>query len=60
MKIKRIVDDEVYTTKRGFRKWTSVLGSMTGMGGDLFVVDEPLRLKNRACCRVRAPAAVAA
>jgi len=43
MKIKRIVDDEVYTTKRGFRKWTSVLGSMTGMGGDLFVVDDPIK-----------------
>jgi hypothetical protein len=36
MRIKRIVDDEVYTTERGFRRWTSVLGAMTGMGGDVF------------------------
>src|SRR5690348_6691897 len=43
MKIKRIVDDEVYTTKRGYRRWTSVLGSMTGMGGDLFIVDDPIK-----------------
>lgn len=43
MKIKRIVDDEVYTTKRGYRRWTSVMGSMTGMGGDLFIVDDPIK-----------------
>ena len=43
MRIKRIVDDEVYTTKRGFRRWTSVMGSMTGMGGDLFIVDDPIK-----------------
>ena len=33
MRIKRIVDDDVYTTERGFRRWTSVMGAMTGMGG---------------------------
>lgn len=43
MKIKRIVDDQVFTTKRGFRRWTSVLGSMTGMGGDVFIVDDPIK-----------------
>jgi predicted phage terminase large subunit-like protein len=43
MKIKRVVDDEVYTTKRGYRRWTSVLGSMVGMGGDLFIVDDPIK-----------------
>ncbi|MDP2410277.1 MAG: phage terminase large subunit [Pseudolabrys sp.] len=43
MKIKRIVDDEIYTTKRGYRRWTSVMGSMTGMGGDLFIVDDPIK-----------------
>jgi predicted phage terminase large subunit-like protein len=43
MRIKRIVDDEVYTTERGFRRWTSVLGAMTGMGGDVFIIDDPLK-----------------
>jgi hypothetical protein len=43
MRIKRIVDDEVYTTERGFRRWTSVLGAMTGMGGDIFIVDDPIK-----------------
>jgi hypothetical protein len=43
MRIRRIVDDEVYTTERGFRRWTSVLGAMTGMGGDVFIIDDPLK-----------------
>jgi predicted phage terminase large subunit-like protein len=43
MRIKRIVDDEVYTTERGFRRWTSVLGAMTGMGGDVFIIDDPIK-----------------
>src|SRR6266550_8274101 len=34
---------EVYTTERGFRRWTSVLGAMTGMGGDVFIIDDPLK-----------------
>ena len=43
MRVKRIVDDEVYTTERGFRRWTSVLGAMTGMGGDVFIIDDPIK-----------------
>lgn len=43
MRIKRIVDDEIFTTERGFRRWTSVLGSMTGMGGDVFIIDDPIK-----------------
>jgi predicted phage terminase large subunit-like protein len=43
MKIKRMVDDQIYTTKSGYRRWTSVYGSMTGMGGDLFIVDDPIK-----------------
>jgi len=41
MRIKRIHEGEVLTTKRGFRKSTSVYGALTGLGGDLFVVDDP-------------------
>ena len=43
MRIRRMADDEVYTTERGFRRWTSVLGAMTGMGGDVFIIDDPIK-----------------
>lgn len=41
MRIKRNVDNEVLTTARGFRKSTSVYGSLTGLGGDMFIIDDP-------------------
>jgi predicted phage terminase large subunit-like protein len=41
MKITRIADSDLYTSKRGFRKTSSVGGALTGMGGDLFVLDDP-------------------
>jgi predicted phage terminase large subunit-like protein len=43
MRIKRAVENDIYTTKRGYRRWTSVGGSMTGMGGDIFIVDDPIK-----------------
>lgn len=43
MRIKRAADNDVYTTKRGYRRCTSVGGSMTGMGGDIFIVDDPIK-----------------
>jgi predicted phage terminase large subunit-like protein len=43
MRIRRMVDDEVFTTERGFRRWTSVLGPMTGLGGDAFIIDDPIK-----------------
>jgi len=36
LQILRSVDGELVTTKRGFRKSTSVSGPLTGLGGDLF------------------------
>jgi predicted phage terminase large subunit-like protein len=41
MRILRSVDGELISTKRGFRKSTSVSGPLTGLGGDLFVIDDP-------------------
>ena len=41
MRIKRIHEGEVLTGQRGFRKSTSVYGALTGLGGDLFIVDDP-------------------
>jgi predicted phage terminase large subunit-like protein len=39
----RILDEEVTTTQYGFRKAVSVFGSLTGMGGDYFIVDDPMK-----------------
>jgi predicted phage terminase large subunit-like protein len=41
MTIQRSVDNELTTTKRGFRKSTSVSGTLTGLGADLFIIDDP-------------------
>jgi hypothetical protein len=36
MHIRRSLEDEIVTTVRGFRKSTSVFGTLTGLGGDIF------------------------
>jgi predicted phage terminase large subunit-like protein len=41
MRISRNVANELITTWRGFRKSTSILGPLTGFGGDLFIIDDP-------------------
>ena len=41
MRIARSLEDEVWTTARGFRKSTSVYGTLTGLGGDIFIIDDP-------------------
>jgi len=43
MKISRLVDSDVYTTGRGYRKSTSVHATLTGLGGDCFIIDDPLK-----------------
>jgi predicted phage terminase large subunit-like protein len=41
MRIARNTELEVMTTRRGFRKSTSVMGTLTGLGGDLVIIDDP-------------------
>jgi predicted phage terminase large subunit-like protein len=41
MRILRAANDEVITTCGGFRKTVSMFGSLTGFGGDLFIIDDP-------------------
>ena len=41
MRIQRVHEGEVTTTQKGFRKSTSIYGSLTGLGGDLFIIDDP-------------------
>jgi predicted phage terminase large subunit-like protein len=43
MQISRSADSDVYTSKRGFRKTTSVYATLTGLGGDCFIIDDPLK-----------------
>jgi predicted phage terminase large subunit-like protein len=39
--ISRVCDSDIHTTLRGFRKTTSVGGTLTGLGGDLIIIDDP-------------------
>ena len=41
MRIARAAESDIYTTKRGFRKSTSVNAALTGLGGDMFIIDDP-------------------
>lgn len=43
MQIQRMAGHEFFTTQGGFRRWTSISGAITGMGGDVFIVDDPLK-----------------
>ena len=39
--ISRVSDSDIHTTLRGFRKTTSVGSALTGLGGDLIIIDDP-------------------
>ena len=41
MQVMRSAENDVTTTLRGFRKATSVSGTLTGLGGDMFIIDDP-------------------
>lgn len=41
MRIARSTEGELATTRRGYRKTTSVSGTLTGLGGDLIIIDDP-------------------
>ncbi|MCR6732646.1 MAG: phage terminase large subunit [Afipia sp.] len=41
MRVDRIADSDVLTTKRGFRRSTSVSATLTGLGGDIIILDDP-------------------
>ena len=43
MRIARSADSDVFTTARGFRRATSVSATLTGLGGDCFIIDDPLK-----------------
>jgi len=41
MRIARVVDSDAFTTQHGFRRSTSVNATLTGLGGDCFIIDDP-------------------
>jgi hypothetical protein len=43
MRLERHTDREITTTKRGKRIATSIEGTLTGLGGNLIVIDDPLK-----------------
>ena len=44
MRLQRDTDREIITTKRGKRIATSLEGTLTGLGGNLIIIDDPLKL----------------
>jgi len=43
MRLERDTDREITTTKRGKRIATSIEGTLTGLGGNLIVIDDPVK-----------------
>ena len=43
MRVARSADSDVFTTARGFRRATSISATLTGLGGDCFIIDDPLK-----------------
>ncbi len=43
MVLAREADSEIHTTLRGRRYATSIQGTLTGRGGNLFIIDDPLK-----------------
>src|SRR6185312_7619633 len=41
--ITRIADSSIYMDQQGFRKATSINATLTGLGGDCFIIDDPLK-----------------
>src|SRR5450759_4655211 len=50
----RDTDREIITTKRGKRIATSIDGTLTGLGGNLIIIDDPLKLGDAMSEAVRA------
>jgi predicted phage terminase large subunit-like protein len=44
MRLARDTDREIMTTKRGKRYATSIEGTLTGLGGNLVIIDDPVKL----------------
>ena len=54
MRLTRDTDREIVTSKRGKRIATSIDGTLTGLGGNLIIIDDPLKLGDAMSEAVRA------
>jgi predicted phage terminase large subunit-like protein len=54
MRLDRETDREITTTQRGKRIATSIDGTLTGLGGNLIIIDDPLKLGDAMSETVRA------
>ena len=54
MRLERDTDREIMTTQRGKRIATSIEGTLTGLGGNLIIIDDPLKLGDALSESVRA------
>jgi hypothetical protein len=46
MQVSRDIDSEIHTTLRGRRYATSIEGTLNGRGGNLVIIDDPLKLND--------------
>jgi predicted phage terminase large subunit-like protein len=53
MRIQRETDKEIATTARGRRYATSIDGTLTGLGGNLIIIDDPIKLGDASSDVVR-------
>jgi predicted phage terminase large subunit-like protein len=56
MRLQRDTDREIVTTERGKRIATSIEGTLTGIGGNLLIIDDPLKLGDAMSEAVRSRA----
>src|SRR5258708_15295645 len=54
MRVARANEQQIATTLRGRRYATSIDGTLTGLGGNLFIIDDPLKLGDAMSESVRA------
>jgi predicted phage terminase large subunit-like protein len=54
MRLERDTDREIMTTQRGKRFATSIDGTLTGLGGNLIIIDDPLKSSDAMSEAVRA------
>ena len=53
MRLDRDTDREITTTERGKRIATSIDGTLTGLGGNLIIIDDPIKLGDAMSDAVR-------
>ena len=53
MRLDRDTDREIMTTERGKRIATSIDGTLTGLGGNLIIIDDPIKLGDAMSDAVR-------